>query len=57
MWTVVPKTTEARIMDDSVQAREIIKNTQITPSVHLFYFTKLLFVTLLAHEVMSCTKM
>jgi len=31
----VPKTTETRCRDGSVQARQVIKTTQATPSLHL----------------------
>ena len=34
----VPKTTETRCRDGSVQARQVIKTTQGTPSLHLFFF-------------------
>ena len=33
----VPKTTEARCRDGSVQARHVIQRLQVTPSLHLFY--------------------
>ena len=36
---VVTKTTETRCRDGSVQARQVIKTTQATPSLHLFFFS------------------
>ena len=36
---VVPKTTETRCRDGSVQARQVIKTTQATPSLHLSFFS------------------
>ena len=34
---VVPKTTETRYRDGSIQARQVIKDyTQATPTLHLF---------------------
>ena len=37
----VPKTTETRCRDGSVQARQVIKRlyTQATPSLHLSFFS------------------
>ena len=36
----VPKTTETRCRDGSVQARQVIKKTtQATPSLHLSFFS------------------
>ena len=34
MAVLVPKTTQTRYMDDSVQATQ--RTTQVTPSLHLF---------------------
>jgi len=38
----VPKTTETRCRDGSVQAREVVKrlHMQATPSLHLFIYLK-----------------
>ena len=35
----VPKTTETRCRDGSVQARHGIQRLQVTPSLHLFFYT------------------
>ena len=39
----VPKTTETRCRDGSVQGRHVIqKTTQLTPSLHLFFISEII---------------
>ena len=38
----VPKTTETRCRDDSVQGRRYTKTIQLTPSLHLFFISEII---------------